>query len=409
MPLQVLPTESQDAATPVGSTLTPIWGLTLPKLRKFFEEKVGERPYRATQVFQWLYRQRVDSIGAMSNLGKDVKTALEQNFAFELPNIHTRLISVDGTRKYLFQVDGGDLVESVMIKQPNRMTLCVSSQVGCALGCRFCKTGTMGLKRNLGTHEIIGQVMAVIRDAVNFDDMFTNIVFMGMGEPLHNYDNVTDALRILRDPEGLNMSARKITISSAGLAPALERFGKETDVDASLAISLNATTDEVRSKIMPINKKYPLEVLLQTLKNYPLGKREQITMEYVMLGGVTDTPEDLKRLPKLLRGLKAKVNLIPYNFNSGLGFDSPEEGLPQKWQVELNKQGIIATIRWSKGQDISAACGQLVTDSKRKPLERKGTVGDSADSVTSEEAGSPAPIKTAVLLSLQNQMEIPNL
>ena len=409
MPLQVLPTESQDAATPVGSTLTPIWGLTLPKLRKFFEEKVGERPYRATQVFQWLYRQRVDSIGAMSNLGKDVKTALEQNFAFDLPNIHTRLISVDGTRKYLFQVDGGDLVESVMIKQPNRMTLCVSSQVGCALGCRFCKTGTMGLKRNLGTHEIIGQVMAVIRDAVNFGDMFTNIVFMGMGEPLHNYDNVTDALRILRDPEGLNMSARKITISSAGLAPALERFGKETDVDASLAISLNATTDEVRSKIMPINKKYPLEVLLQTLKNYPLGKREQITMEYVMLGGVTDTPEDLKRLPKLLRGLKAKVNLIPYNFNSGLGFDSPEEGLPQKWQVELNKQGIIATIRWSKGQDISAACGQLVTDSKRKPLERKGTVGDSADSVTSEEAGSPAPIKTAVLLSLQNQMEIPNL
>ena len=393
----------------MGSNLAPIWGLTLPKLRKFFEENVGERPYRATQVFQWIYRQRVDSIGAMSNLGKDIKTALEANFSLELPKIHTRLISIDGTRKYLFQVDGGDLVESVMIKQPNRMTLCVSSQVGCALGCRFCKTGTMGLKRNLGTHEIIGQVMAVIRDAVNFDDMFTNIVFMGMGEPLHNYDNVTDALRILRDPEGLNISARKITISSAGLAPALERFGKETDVDASLAISLNATTDEVRSQIMPINKKYPLEVLLQTLKNYPLGKREQITMEYVMLGGVTDTPEDLKRLPKLLRGLKAKINLIPYNFNSGLGFNSPEEGLPQKWQVELNRQGIIATIRWSKGQDISAPCGQLVTDSKRKPLERKNSVGDTSDRDTSEEAGNPAPIKTAVLLSLQNQTEIPNL
>lgn len=392
MPLEVLPTESQPAASSVDSPLTPIWGLTLPKLRKFIEEKVGERSYRAIQVFQWLYRQRVSSLAEMSNLGKDVKEAIAKQFSFDIPKIHTRLISVDGTRKYLFEVDGGDLVESVMIKQPNRMTLCVSSQVGCALGCKFCKTGTMGLKRNLGSHEIIGQVMGVIRDAANFNDMFTNIVFMGMGEPLHNYDNVTDALRILRDPEGLNMSARKITISSAGLAPALERFGKETDVDASLAISLNATTNEVRSKVMPINNRYPLEVLLETLKNYPLGKREQITMEYVMLGGVNDTPEDLKRLPKLLHGLKAKVNLIPYNFNNGLGFESPREDLPQKWQVELNKQGIVATIRWSKGQDISAACGQLVTDSKRKPLAR-----------TNPEAAKAAPIKTAVLNSLQQQ------
>jgi len=393
MPLEVLPTEShesQPVATSVDGALTPIWGLTLPKLRKFIEEKVGERPYRATQVFQWLYRQRVSSVAEMSNLGRDMKDAIINNFSFDIPKIHTRLISQDGTRKYLFEVDGGDLVESVMIKQPNRMTLCVSSQVGCALGCKFCKTGTMGLKRHLGTHEIIGQVMGVIKDAENFNDMFTNIVFMGMGEPLHNYDNVTDALRILRDPEGLNMSARKITISSAGLAPALERFGKETDVDASLAISLNATTNEIRSKVMPINNRYPLEVLLQTLKNYPLGKREQITMEYVMLGGVNDTPEDLKRLPKLLHGLKAKVNLIPYNFNNGLGFESPHKDLPQKWQGELNKQGIIATIRWSKGQDISAACGQLVTDSKRKPLAR-----------TNPEAAEAAPIKTAVLNSLQ--------
>jgi 23S rRNA (adenine2503-C2)-methyltransferase len=348
----------------------------------------------------------------MSNLGKDVKSAIEANFSFALPEIHTRLISIDGTRKYLFRVDGGDLIESVMIKQPNRMTLCVSSQVGCALGCRFCKTGTMGLKRNLGTHEIIGQVMAVIKDAVNFGDMFTNIVFMGMGEPLHNYDNVTDALRILRDPEGLNMSARKITISSAGLAPALERFGKEEDVDASLAISLNATTNEVRTKVMPINKKYPLEVLLETLRKYPLKKREQITMEYVMLGGVNDTPEDLKRIPKLLHGLKAKVNLIPYNFNSGLGFDSPDMDLPQKWQVELNKQGIIATIRWSKGQDISAACGQLVTDSKKKPLERKSLSGDLSQAETLQDQNNndqDSPLKTAIRSSLLTHSEIPGL
>lgn len=367
MTLTVLPAEVSESTTPAGGGLTPIWSLTLPKLKAFVEEKIGERSYRAAQVFQWIYRHKVDSVASMSNLGRDLKDAIDSNFTFTLPQIHTRLISTDGTRKYIFQVDQGDLVESVMIKQPNRMTLCVSSQVGCALGCKFCKTGTMGLKRHLGTHEIIGQVMAVIKDAQNFNDMFTNIVFMGMGEPLHNYDNVTDALRILRDPDGLNMSARKITISSAGLVPALERFGKEIDVDASLAISLNATTDEVRSKIMPINNRYPLEVLLKTLREYPLGKREQITMEYVMLGGVNDTPEDLKRLPKLLRGLKAKINLIPYNFNTGLGFDAPDMSLPQKWQVDLNRHGIIATIRWSKGQDISAACGQLVTESKRTP------------------------------------------
>lgn len=384
MALTVLPAEVSENTTPAGGGLTPIWSLTLPKLKAFVEEKIGERSYRAAQVFQWIYRQKVDSVANMSNLGRDLKDTIESNFTFALPQIHTRLISKDGTRKYIFQVDKGDLVESVMIKQPNRMTLCVSSQVGCALGCKFCQTGTMGLKRHLGTHEIIGQVMAVIKDAQNFNDMFTNIVFMGMGEPLHNYDNVTDALRILRDPDGLNMSARKITISSAGLVPALEKFGKETDVDASLAISLNATTDEVRSKIMPINNRYPLEVLLQTLREYPLGKREQITMEYVMLGGVNDTPEDLKRLPKLLRGLKAKINLIPYNFNNGLGFNPPDMTLPQKWQVELNRRGIIATIRWSKGQDISAACGQLVTESKRTPKATavRGSQNEQPDLVT---------------------------
>ena len=186
-----------------------------------------------------------------------------------------------------------------------------------------------------------------------------------MGEPLHNYDNVTDALRILRDPSGFAMSPRKITISTAGLVPAIKRFA-EDDVDASLAVSLNATTDESRSAIMPINNKYPIATLLETLKTYPLRKRELITIEYVMLKGVNDSVADLERLPKLLKGLSAKVNLIPYNFNSGLGFESPDQEVPRIWQRELNNRGVFSTIRYSKGPDIAAACGQLVTESSKK-------------------------------------------
>ncbi|MCB0334373.1 MAG: 23S rRNA (adenine(2503)-C(2))-methyltransferase RlmN, partial [Bdellovibrionales bacterium] len=216
----------------------------------------------------------------------------------------------------------------------------------------------------LTTEEIVQQVLTVRKDAANFGDMFSNMVFMGMGEPLHNFDNLERALLILNDDFGLGLSGRKITVSTVGLVPAIKKFGDST-AEANLAVSLNATTDEIRSEIMPINRKYPLEVLLQTLRDFPLKRRKRITIEYVMLGGVNDTEGDLRRLPKLLRGIPCKVNLIPYNSNAGLGFESPSDDTARHWQRALMKEGLTVTIRWSKGKDIDAACGQLVTQSQK--------------------------------------------
>ncbi len=335
------------------------------ELAAHLETSLGLKPYRADQIFKWFYQQLVFDPSLMTNIGKADRELLGALLDFGTFDFTDRQISKDGTRKYLFTVKNDMQVESVMIKQPSRMTLCVSSQVGCALGCKFCQTGTMGLTRHLGTEEILKQVMGVLLDAKNFDDSFSNIVFMGMGEPLHNFDNVTRAISILTDPHGLALSRRKITVSTVGLVPAIKRFFEE-NVQATLAVSLNGTSDDVRSEIMPINKKYPISVLLDTLRSVPLRNREHITLEYVMLRGVNDTPEDLERLPKLIRGIPCKVNLIPYNDNAGLGFSSPDPKVPHHWQKKLNEKGITATIRWSKGQDIDAACGQLVTQSTRK-------------------------------------------
>ena len=363
-----------EGAGPDGSAVQALpaldfFDLTREGLEKVLEERFALPKYRAQQIFQWVYTRRVQSFAEMSNIAKPLRDLLAGGFLFPTPVIKERQISSDGTRKYLFEVDGGDLVETVMIKQPNRMTLCVSSQVGCAMGCKFCRTATMGLKRQLRTSEIIQQVLGVIDDAKNFNDMFQNMVFMGMGEPLHNFEGVTNTLRILKDAAGLGMSGRKITISSVGLVPAITAFG-ETGLDTNLAISLNATDDETRSQIMPLNRKYPLEVLIECLRQFPLSKRKRITIEYVMLAGVNDRAEDLKRLPQLLRGIPVKMNLIPYNLNAGLGFDTPTREHIAHWQRELMRHGLETTVRWSKGRDIDAACGQLVTDSRRKKLDR---------------------------------------
>lgn len=331
------------------------------ELAQLLEERFGASAYRATQLFQWVYRQGVRDIAAMSNLAKDFRESLRDFFKFPLPPIVTRQISNDGTRKYLFELEHGSHIESVMIKQPQRMTLCVSSQVGCGMACAFCRTGTMGFHRNLSTSEIVRQVLGVIEDAKNFDDMFQNIVFMGMGEPLHNYDGVVRAVQILTDPQGLAIPPRKITISSVGLVPAIKKFG-ESGVDANLAISLNATTDIVRSEIMPINKAYPIRVLLDTLREIPAKRRKKITIEYVMLAGVNDSDADMRRLPKLVEGLPVKVNLIPYNENAGLGFKTPAREQIHAWQDYLTRYGLNTTVRWSKGQDIDAACGQLAVN-----------------------------------------------
>lgn len=343
-------------------TLAPVPFLSLSReeLSLYLKESLGMSSYRANQLFNWVYKHRSFNPHQMTTVAKNDRGALAECFTFPKFDYSSRQLSSDGTRKYLFELGDGKAVESVMIKQPTRMTLCVSSQVGCALGCKFCQTGTMGLVRHLGTDEILKQVLGVLIDAENFNDTFTNMVFMGMGEPFHNFDNVARAISILTDPHGLALSKRKITVSTVGLVPAIQRFFDE-EVQATLAVSLNATTNEVRSQIMPVNRKYPLEVLLETLRSLPLNKRNRITIEYVMLAGVNDTAEDLKRLPKLLRGIPAKINLIPYNDNAGLGFHTPSKNLVYRWQNELNERGLIATIRWSKGQDIDAACGQLVT------------------------------------------------
>lgn len=334
------------------------------ELTELLKTRFDASTFRATQLFEWVYRKGVTDFDLMTNISRDLRAKLAEFFVFPKARIADRQISVDGTRKYLFEVEQGDLVESVMIKQPNRMTLCVSSQVGCAMGCKFCRTGTMGLKRSLSTSEILRQVNGVIEDAKNFGDSFQNIVFMGMGEPLHNFDGVTRAVRNLTDRHGYGMSPRKVTVSTVGLVPAIRKLAA-SDVAVSLAVSLNGTTDETRSKIMPINDRFPIAELLDAVKNFPVGPRKKVTIEYVMLGGITDTEDDMRRLSKMMRGLPVKINLIPYNDNAGLGFKSPDRDWVFSWQRYLNSQGQQAFIRWSKGADIAAACGQLATESKK--------------------------------------------
>ena len=353
----------------MSEALQDFYNLSYDELVEVLETRFGASRFRATQLFEWVYRKGVTDFEVMTNIGRELRDKLAAVFFFPKARIHERQISSDGTRKYLFEVEGGDLVESVMIKQPNRMTLCVSSQVGCAMGCKFCRTATMGLKRSLSTSEIIRQDNGVIEDAKSFGDAFSNIVFMGMGEPLHNFDGVTRAVKILTDQYGFSMSPRKVTVSTVGLVPAIRKLAA-SGVSVSLAVSLNATTDEVRSQVMPVNHRYPISELLAAIKEFPVGPRKKVTIEYVMLGGINDTQEDMRRLAAMMRGMPVKINLIPYNDNAGLGFDSPTREWVHTWQRYLNTQGQQAFIRWSKGQDIAAACGQLATATKRERPER---------------------------------------
>ncbi len=350
--------------SPVQLKKIDFYDLSRTELEKIIKNSFNVPGFRATQLFEWVYQKLTPNPSEMTNLGIKLREDLLGTFSFPKALIRDRQVSTDGTRKYLFEVDHGDLVEAVMIKQPTRMTLCVSSQVGCGMNCQFCRTATMGFRRNLRTSEIMQQVLGVIEDSRNFDDMFTNIVFMGMGEPLHNLKNVIASLQILVDQKGLSIAPRKITVSTVGLVPAIKKFGEAGGL-ANLAVSLNATTDEVRSKIMPINQRFDMSELLAALKEFPLKARKRITIEYVMLHGINDLESDLKRLPKILRGIPAKVNLIPYNENAGLGFKSPPREHVGIWQAELTRLGMDVTIRWSKGQDIKAACGQLATASTK--------------------------------------------
>ena len=325
-----------------------------PELEAFLIS-LGMKRYRANQVYQWLYQKGAASFDEMTNLSKEERTALNEKVYISSLILIKKQTASDGTEKYLFELEDGNRIESVLIPDEKRLTLCISTQVGCSMGCRFCLTGKGGLKRNLEAHEIVDQVLAV-KGLLN--KRITNIVLMGMGEPLANYDNTIAALKILLDEKALNFSSRKITLSTAGLIPQIDKLGKE-GVKVNLAISLNAATDDVRSKIMPINKKYPIKELIACCKRFPLPKRRRITFEYVMLKDINDTKEDAERLCKLLKGVPCKVNLIPFNEYEGCEFKKPDEKSVERFRGILIEHHIMSITRKSKGAEISAACGQL--------------------------------------------------
>ncbi len=330
---------------------TDLKNFTLPELEAFLSGQGKER-FRATQIFKWLYQKDAQSFEEMTNLSKDLRAELENTACISNLEPATVEVGSDGTRKYLFLLEDGAGVESVVIPDEGRNTLCISSQAGCAMGCEFCLTGTYNLTRNLTTAEIIGQVCAIKREVE-----IRNVVFMGMGEPLHNLDNVIRALQIMVDGNGLQLSNRRVTVSTCGLVPEMARLGRE--VISNLAISLNATTDELRDRIMPINRRYPLKVLLQACREFPLPSRRKLTFEYVLLGGINDSLADAKRLLKLIHGIPAKVNLIPFNEHQGCDFIAPTQAAIDIFHAHLLAHNVTVITRDSRGGDISAACGQL--------------------------------------------------
>lgn len=318
-------------------------------------------PYRVHQVFNWIYHYRVKDFASMSNLSKALRNLLAEHFVIALPRISKKTVSGDGAIKYLFELDDNSVVESVWMPSKDRRTLCVSTQVGCRLACAFCLTGKMGLKRNLTAAEILGQFLAINEDLAE-PDRITNVVLMGMGEPLDNYEAVVDAVRLMVSPEALRLSNRKVTLSTAGQVDRIKRFQTE-NLHISLAISLNASDDETRDRIMPINKKYPIKTLLDCLKAYPLKPNRRFTFEYVLLEGINDSDEDARRLAKLLHGLRVKVNLIPFNGFSSSEYRPPSEERMLAFQDYLISKNYSVFIRRSRGSDILGACGQLAGDS----------------------------------------------
>jgi len=335
--------------------MVDIKNLTVEELSAFIAH-LGKEKFRATQIIKWVYQKGAKTFDDMTNLAKDFREALK-GVAFISSIQATKVeVSKDGTKKYLFKLSDGNSIESVLIPDEDRLTLCISSQVGCPLDCGFCVTGSGGFVRNLETSEIINQICAV-QDDLPEDAQLTNIVLMGMGEPLLNYDNVLKALKIMTYGDGLSFSTRKITVSTSGIVPEMLRLGSETT--ANLAVSLNATTDEIRSRLMPVNKKYPLSKLLSACREYPLPPRRRITFEYILIKGINDSLEDAKRLARLLRGIPCKINLIPYNEHEGSEFRRPSDGAIRAFQEILQNVGYTALLRTSKGLDISAACGQL--------------------------------------------------
>jgi len=338
-------------------------GMTLQDLEAFFTES-GEKAFRASQVMKWVHQLLVDNFDDMTNLSKSLREKLQQIASIDAPEIVFDQTSTDGTRKWLMQLEGGNKVETVYIPESNRGTLCISSQVGCALDCSFCSTARQGFSRNLTSAEIVAQVWMASRllGKDNRDDRkITNIVLMGMGEPLLNYENVLKATEIFMEDNAYGISKRRVTLSTSGVLPKLDQLGKESEV--SLAVSLHAVTDEVRDSLVPINKKYPLKELMASCRGYiknQTAKSSHITFEYVMLNGVNDSREEAVRMAKMLKGIPSKINLIPFNPFPDSGYECSDMKVIENFKQQLINLGLVATIRKTRGEDIDAACGQLV-------------------------------------------------
>lgn len=316
--------------------------------------KEGLPAFRSRQLLHWIYERYAQSINEITEFTKELKERLSEKAYISNLALLDRQVSKDGTEKFLFGLEDGESIESVLIPDKDRLTLCISSQAGCAMACRFCLTGELKLTRNLEAHEIVDQVISVSR--IIEPGQITNIVLMGMGEPLANFDEVVEALR--RMTELMRISKRRITLSTAGISPKISELAEKAP-HVNLAISLNATTDELRNKLMPVNKKYPLKILLDACRRFPLEPRRRITFEYVMLDGINDSPEDAKRLIRILKGIRCKINLIPFNSYEGAEFKRPGDEKVINFQKILLDNNFTVLIRKSKGQDIRAACGQL--------------------------------------------------
>ena len=343
-------------APPSVSDQPELKSLTREQLADWVTSTLGEPRYRSDQLFKWLHQHRARSLDAMTNLPKALRQRLASEARLGGLELDEVLTARDGTRKLLLRTVDGHRIESVLIPMEDRITQCVSSQVGCKIGCDFCLTARMPNRKNLSAGEIVDQVLWAA-DVLGEGDRVSNLVYMGMGEPLDNYEPVVTSIRLLLDEHGQNMSGRRITVSTSGLVPKIPQLG--ADVPVNLAVSLNASTDGQRDRLIPINRKWPIDALMKALHDFPLASRRRITVEYVMLRGVNDADDDARRLVRLLRGLRCKVNLIPFNPWPGSAYERPAEASVNQFGKILRDAHYTVTVRYSKGEDIGAACGQL--------------------------------------------------
>ncbi len=347
----------------MGARATDLGELELAELEALFEQH-GHPRFHARQVFRWIWKRGVTDFARMTDLSRALRQQLADEFTVSSPNVARRDVSEDGTQKFALSLADDRQIESVFIPDTPAQTLCISTQVGCAMGCAFCLTGKMGLIRHLSAGEIAGQAR-ILAHTLDLNEATFNIVLMGMGEPLHNYDATMKALRILNDAHGLGVGPRRVTLSTVGLVPMLDKLAHE-ELMPNLAISLHATTEEQRIAIVPPTKKYSLHDILEACRRFPLSKRSRITFEYVMLEGVNDSVEDARRLAKLLAGIKAKVNLIPLNAAAGIPFERPSDARVDRFGRILAEKQIAVSVRKSRGRDIRAACGQLIVEGQKR-------------------------------------------